>query len=104
MSHCSCLAGSVLLAFLAVPLHSQSLAVWKDPSPHTTRFVTIDKNVRLEVLDWGGFGRPIILLASGGNTARVFGDFAPKLTAHYHVYGITRRGFCASSYSATDNP
>lgn len=104
MSHCSCLAGSLLLAFLAVPLHSQSLAVWKDPSPHITRFVTVDKGVRLEVLDWGGSGRPIILLAGGGNTAHVFDDFAPKLTAHHHVYGITRRGFGASGYSATDHP
>ena len=104
MSHCSCLAGSVLLAFLAVPLHSQSLAVWKDPSTHTTRFVTVDKDVLLEVLDWGGSGRPIILLAGGGNTAHEFDDFAPKLTAHHHVYGITRRGFGASGYSATDHP
>lgn len=103
MSYCSCLAGSLLLAFLAVPLHSQSLAVWKDPSPHITRFVTVDKGVRLEVLDWGGSGRPIILLAGGGNTAHVFDDFAPKLTAHHHVYGITRRGFGASGYSATDH-
>ena len=104
MSHCSCLAGSVLLAFLAVPLHSQSAAVWKDPSPHTTRYVTVDKDVRLEVLDWGGSGRPIVLLAGGGDTAHVFDDFAPKFTAHHHVYGITRRGFGASGYSATDHP
>lgn len=104
MSLCSCLAGSALLAFLAIPIHSQSLALWKDPSPHTTRFVTVDKDVRLEVLDWGGSGRPILLLAGGGNTAHVFDDFAPKLTAHCHVYGITRRGFGASGYSATDHP
>ena len=104
MSHRSCLVSSALLAFFTVPLHSQSLAVWKDPSPHTTRFVTVDKDVRLEVLDWGGSGRPIVLLAGGGNTAHVFDDFAPKLTAHYHVYGITRRGFGASGYSATDHP
>jgi len=58
----------------------------------------------LEVLDWGGSGRPINLLAGGGNTAHVFDDFAPKLTAHCHVYGITRRGFGASGYSATDHP
>jgi non-heme chloroperoxidase len=104
MSHLSRLAGSVLFAFLAVPLQSQSLAAWKDPSSHTTRFVTVDKDVRLEVLDWGGSGRPIVLLAGGGNTAHVFDDFAPRLTDHYHVYGITRRGFGASGYSATDNP
>ena len=58
----------------------------------------------MEVLDWGGSGRPIVLLAGGGNTAHVFDDFAPRLTAHYHVYGITRRGFGASGYSATDHP
>src|SRR5271156_6669716 len=104
MPHCSRLAGLVLLAFLAVPLHSQSSAVWKDPSPHTARFITVDKDVRLEVLDWGGSGRPLILLAGGGNTAHVFDDFAPKLTDHYHVYGITRRGFGASGYSDTTDP
>src|SRR5580692_8396349 len=103
MPHRSCLAGSVLLALLGVPLHSQSLATWKDPSPHTTRFVTVDNGVRLEVLDWGGSGRPMILLAGGGNTAHVFDDFAPKLTAHSHVYGITRRGFGASGYANAEN-
>jgi pimeloyl-ACP methyl ester carboxylesterase len=104
MSQCGCLAGSLLLAFLVVPLHPQSSAVWKDPSPHTTQFVAVDNGVRLEVLDWGGSGRPIILLAGGGNTVHVFDDFAPKLAADYHVYGITRRGFGASGYSATDHP
>ena len=104
MSHCRFLVGFVLLAFFAVPLHSQSLAVWKDSSPHTTRFVTVEKGVRLEVLDWGGSGKSLILLAGGGNTAHVFDDFAPKLTARYHVYGITRRGFGVSGYSATDHP
>jgi non-heme chloroperoxidase len=103
MPWCSRLAGSTLLVFLVAPLYSQSSAAWKDQSPHTTRFVSIEKNVRLEVLDWGGSGRPIVLLAGGGNTAHIFDDFAPKLTAQYHVYGITRRGFGASGYSATDN-
>jgi pimeloyl-ACP methyl ester carboxylesterase len=94
----------LLLALLALPLHSQSPATWKDPSPHTTQFVTVEKGVRLEVLDWGGSGRPIVLLAGGGNTAHVFDDFAPRLTAYYRVYGLTRRGFGASGYSATDHP
>jgi len=63
----------------------------------------VDKNVRLEVLDWGGSGGPVVLLAGGGHTAHVFDEFAPKLTADYHVYGITRRGFGASSFSASEN-
>ena len=56
---------------------------WKDPSPHSVQFITVDKDVRLEVLDWGGSGRPIVLLAGMGNTAHVFDDFAPKLTKDY---------------------
>jgi pimeloyl-ACP methyl ester carboxylesterase len=61
------------------------------------RFVSVEKNVNLEVLDWGGSGRSIVLLAGLGNTAHVFDDFAQKLISKYHVYGITRRGYGASS-------
>ena len=70
---------------------------WLDPSPHTIQFITVEKNVKLEVLDWGGAGRPLVLLAGLGNSAHIFDKFAPKLTTTYHVYGITRRGFGASS-------
>jgi pimeloyl-ACP methyl ester carboxylesterase len=89
----------MLLVSLMVPLRSQQPPAWKDPSPHITQFVTVDKNVRLEVLDWGGSGRPLVLLAGGGDTAHVFDDFAPKLTPTFHVYGITRRGFGESGFS-----
>ena len=104
MARYNLLVGFILLVLLVAPVYSQGSAVWKDPSPHITRFVSVDKDVRLEVLDWGGSGRPIVLLAGGGNTAHVFDGFAPKLTAYYHVYGITRRGFGTSGYSATDDP
>lgn len=91
--------GLAVLLF-ARNLPSQQPSAWHDPSPHTVQFVTVDTNVKLEVLDWGGIGRPLVLLAGGGNTAHVFDDFAPKLTGSYHVYGITRRGFGASSSPA----
>jgi len=68
-----------------------------DSSPHTVQFITVENNVKLEVLDWGGTGRPLVFLAGLGNTAHAFDKFAPKLTATYHVYGITRRGFGLSS-------
>ena len=74
---------------------------WKDPSPHTVQLVAVDKDVRLEVLDWGGSGEPVVLLAGLGNTAHIFDKLAPKFTANHHVYGITRRGFGASSAPAT---
>jgi non-heme chloroperoxidase len=59
--------------------------------------VWVEKNVKLEVLDWGGSGRPLILLTGLGGTAHDFDEFARKLAASYHVFGITRRGFGASS-------
>ncbi len=71
-------------------------ATWHDPSPHRITFVTVDNGVRLEVLDWGGSGRAVVLLA-GYQTAHEYDDIAPKLTTFCHVYGITRRGFGASS-------
>ena len=68
-----------------------------DPAVKHTQFVTVEPDVKLEVLDWGGTGRPVILLAGQGNSAHVFSDFAKKLSANYHVYGITRRGYGDSS-------
>ena len=73
-------------------------SLWRDPSPHTVQFAAVDDGVQLEVLDWGGTGRNIVLLAGSGNTAHVFDDFAERLTRSGHVYGITRRGFGASSH------
>ncbi|MDH3457807.1 MAG: alpha/beta hydrolase [Gemmatimonadota bacterium] len=62
-----------------------------------TRQVMIDFSTALEVVDWGGRGVPLVLLAGLGHTAHVFDEFAPALTDQYHVLGITRRGFGASS-------
>jgi len=76
---------------------------WTIPaSPHTEQMIAVDKSggdkeVKLEVLDYGGTGRPLVLLTGFGNDAHVFDQFAPKLSATYHVYGITRRGFGKSS-------
>jgi pimeloyl-ACP methyl ester carboxylesterase len=87
----------ILLIVLLGPACAQVAATWQDPSKHQRRFVTVDQGVSLEMLDWGGAGRPILLLTGSGNTAHVFDEFAPKLTDCGHVYGITRRGYGASS-------
>jgi pimeloyl-ACP methyl ester carboxylesterase len=70
-----------------------------DTSPHKVQFVTSDDGVKLEVLDWGGSGRPLVFLAGLGASAHVFDNFAPQFSAGYHVYGVTRRG-----YGASDKP
>jgi non-heme chloroperoxidase len=68
-----------------------------DPAPHRAQMITVADGVELEVLDFGGKGRPIVLLAGLGNTAHVFDDFAPKLTSAGHVVAITRRGYGSST-------
>ena len=75
-----------------------------DPAKHTVQFINVDKDggndVKLEVLDWGGSGQPVVFLTGLGNNAHVFDKLAPKFTDRYHVYGITRRGFGKSSVPA----
>jgi non-heme chloroperoxidase len=50
-----------------------------DATPHSVRFIPVEQNVKLEVLDWGGTGRPLVLLAGLGDTAHAFDRFALKL-------------------------
>jgi pimeloyl-ACP methyl ester carboxylesterase len=99
------IVGLCLIALSASPLYPQN-SERKDSSAQHVRFVTVDNGVALEVLDWGGRGEPIVLLAGGGDTAHVFDNFAPKLQSvtHHHVYAITRRGFGASGYKTTNDP
>ena len=73
---------------------------WSDPSRHNIRFVTVDENVQLEVLDWKGTGQPLVLLAGLGSSAHVFDELAPKLGDCCRVYAITRRGHGISSHPA----
>ena len=59
---------AVFTLLLAVsPVSAQQAASWHNPSPHKVQFVTVEKDVKLEVLDWGGSGRSIVLLAGSGN-------------------------------------
>ena len=71
-----------------------------DQTSHKTLSVEVEPSVRLEVLDWGGAGSPVILIPGLGMTAHSFDAFATKLSATHHVYGITRRGIGKSSAPA----
>ncbi len=100
MKTCFLLAVAVT-ALAGGSVHAQNLqGAAKDSAPeppHHAMFIKVDTDVKLEVLDWGGSGRPVILLSGLGDTAHIFDTFAPKLSATCHVYGITRRGFGHSS-------
>jgi pimeloyl-ACP methyl ester carboxylesterase len=82
------------LAVLAIPVElarSQTTdrSVLQKPA---SRFVAIN-GARLEYLDWGGDGAPLVFLAGLGGTAYVFNDLAPEFISNYHCFGLTRRSF-----------
>jgi non-heme chloroperoxidase len=102
MKRYSALAAAIA-AVLGFAAPAQS-ATAPDTTPHKVIFVPVEKDVRLEVLDWGGTGQPLIFLSGLGSTPHVFDKFVQRFTGQYHVYGITRRGFGASSRPATTPP
>jgi len=87
------------------------IGAWSQDKPHPLEFrrateetawlhikyIEVEKGVTLEVIDWGGSGRPLVLLTGLGGTAHQFDRFARTLSPTYHVYGITRRGNGLSS-------
>jgi len=83
-----------LFLWFVVPvcLLAQPQAAWVDPSPHTARISEVEPGTSIEVLDWSGSGRTLVLLAQLGQTAHIYDDWAPKLARSYRVLGITRRG------------
>jgi pimeloyl-ACP methyl ester carboxylesterase len=87
------LIASAIALLTVIPASAQQ----SDRTAHKIEFVTTTDGIRLEVIDWGGNGSPVIFLAGFGNTAHSFDSFAPRFTASHHVYGITRRGFGASA-------
>ena len=91
---------ALTLMLTVVPFVNQDNASWRDPSPHRVRFVTVDSSVRLEVLDWGGAGRPVLFVGCY-LSAHVYDDIAPKLTDRFQVYAVTRRGVGPSDQPPT---
>lgn len=95
-----CILGALVLACSPQPDDTRT-AAWTDPSPHRVSMVTVAPDVRLEVLDWGGAGTPLVFLSGLQDVAHGFDDFAPRFTDHFHVVALTRRGYGASSQPPT---
>jgi pimeloyl-ACP methyl ester carboxylesterase len=68
----------------------------KEVKPVSVQRIQVEPGVSLEVLDWGGRGRPLVLLAGLGSDTHEFDAFAPHLATYYHVYAFSRRGFGGS--------
>src|SRR5438105_3869561 len=77
---------SIVLAASVSVLHGNARAASPseslDRSPHKVQFVSVEPGVSLEVLDWGGTGRPVVFLAGAGCTAHIYDEFAPHLNRY----------------------
>jgi non-heme chloroperoxidase len=99
------LAAAVFMG--AVPFSIANAAVQAQPqvdpaAPAKTTFITTSDGVRLEVLDYGGRGSPVLLVSGGGETAHAFDAFAPRLAVHHRVFAFTRRAYGLSDVPPLD--
>lgn len=75
--------------------------IWqKSRANYQTKFVNGSTKNKIEVLDFGGTGQPIIFLTGLGNSTHVFTDFESNFCNEFHVYAMTRRGFGASEQTS----
>jgi non-heme chloroperoxidase len=83
---------AALLAF--TPPHATSLSdtlpPWHDPSPHCEIHIPVANAVQLEVLDWGGRGKPLVFLAGGGEAAHDLAGRVADLRAVLDSLGLER--------------
>ena len=68
---------------------------WRDPSPHTSHFATVN-GVRLNYLDWGGSGEPLVLIPGLGDSPHCYDAIAPALRGGCRVVAYARRGHARS--------
>jgi non-heme chloroperoxidase len=91
---------SAILAIIVASAQSQTKtahpAAGKSPASH---FAAVN-GARLEYLDWGGKGPPLLFLAGLGGTAHIFSDLASEFLSSHHCIGLTRRGFGQSQQTA----
>lgn len=85
--------------FLSSPSNAAVQSGIPDPVPAEATFITTSDGVRLEVLDYGGQGSPVLLISGSGATAHAFDEFGPRLAANHRVFAFTRR-----SYGLSDTP
>ena len=64
---------------------------WFDASPHKSGFVTAN-GIRLNYLDWGGSGPPLVLIHGFNANPHSFDDLATAFTDYFRVVAYARRG------------
>lgn len=74
-----------------------SMAVPKIPSQHDL----VANGIRLNYLDWGGFGKPILFLHGGGLNAHSWDLIAQAFTSEYRCLALDQRGHGRSEWSSS---
>ncbi|MBL4631819.1 MAG: alpha/beta hydrolase [Paraglaciecola sp.] len=83
----------LILAFIfTLVLNTAHSSDWIDTTSHKIHYLEMDDKVKLEVVDWGGKGTPLIFLAGLALNAHTFDPLAPSFTDSYKVIGISRVG------------
>ena len=78
---------------------ASSTPPWRDVSPHRAGFIGPPGH-RINYLDWGGAGEPLVLLHGWNSNAHAFDDIAPRLAGQFHVVALSLPGFGASDAPA----
>jgi pimeloyl-ACP methyl ester carboxylesterase len=55
-------------------------------------YLTLPTSIRLHYLDWGGSGRPLVLLHGLASSCRIWDFTAPILAQHFHALALDQRG------------
>lgn len=63
----------------------------RDVSPHRVGDLYVN-SLRIQYLDWGGTGDPIVFVHGAGDSPHYFDDIAPGLVRDHRVYALARRG------------
>jgi pimeloyl-ACP methyl ester carboxylesterase len=65
--------------------------MWTDPAPHTSKFASVN-GIRMNYLDWGGSGTPLVLVHGFGDNPHALDDLVPAFTPRFRVVVYARRG------------
>lgn len=84
------------MTYVLVLFLTAGLAFCADPTSHMLAV----NGAKLEYLDWGGSGPPMLFLAGLGDTPYIYNDLAPEFTSSFRCYGLTRRGHGRSEKSS----
>jgi pimeloyl-ACP methyl ester carboxylesterase len=58
--------------------------------------------IKLQYLDWGGSGQPLILIHGLGDSPYLFEDIASSLKNNFRIIAYSKRGHCKSKITVTD--